>query len=110
MWQEINHPKSETGRRCACIQKKAAKFGISNAAGTAFACTSVPTAVKRKDNFFNTNFDLLKPMRSRPLVNQGLALNLAATKADFDATIGIHLTTAKEFMTMRDKRKVRRRG
>jgi hypothetical protein len=37
-----------------------------------------------------------------------LALNLGATKADFDATIGIHLTSAEEFMTLRDKRTVRR--
>ncbi len=45
-----------------------------------------------------------------PEIVQGLALalNLGATKADFDATIGIHPTSAEEFMTLRDKRKVRR--
>jgi glutathione reductase (NADPH) len=45
-----------------------------------------------------------------PEIVQGLALalNLGATKADFDATIGIHPTSAEEFMTMRDKRTVRR--
>ena len=45
-----------------------------------------------------------------PEIVQGLALalNLSATKADFDATIGIHPTSAEEFMTMRDKRTVRR--
>ncbi|NQW85006.1 MAG: FAD-dependent oxidoreductase, partial [Alcaligenaceae bacterium] len=45
-----------------------------------------------------------------PEIVQGLALalNLGATKADFDATIGIHPTSAEEFMTLRDKRSVRR--
>jgi glutathione reductase (NADPH) len=45
-----------------------------------------------------------------PEIVQGLALalNLGATKADFDATIGIHPTSAEEFMTMRDKLTVRR--
>ena len=45
-----------------------------------------------------------------PEIMQGLALamNLGATKADMDATIGIHPTSAEEFMTMRDKRTVRR--
>ncbi|MGH7948998.1 MAG: glutathione-disulfide reductase [Candidatus Binataceae bacterium] len=32
-----------------------------------------------------------------------LALRLGAKKSDFDATIGIHPTTAEEFMTMRQK-------
>ena len=47
-----------------------------------------------------------------PEIVQGLALalNLGATKADFDATIGIHPTSAEEFMTLRDKRTVRRSG
>lgn len=45
-----------------------------------------------------------------PEIVQGLALalNLGATKADFDATIGIHPTSAEEFMTLRDKRTLRR--
>jgi glutathione reductase (NADPH) len=45
-----------------------------------------------------------------PEIVQGLslALNLGATKADFDATIGIHPTSAEEFMTMRDKRTIKR--
>jgi glutathione reductase (NADPH) len=45
-----------------------------------------------------------------PEIIQGLALalNLGATKADFDATIGVHPTSAEEFVTMRDKRTVRR--
>jgi glutathione reductase (NADPH) len=36
---------------------------------------------------------------------QGLAvaLNCGATKAQFDATIGIHPTAAEEFVTMRSK-------
>lgn len=45
-----------------------------------------------------------------PEIVQGLALalNLGASKADFDATVGIHPTSAEEFMTLRDKRTVRR--
>ncbi len=34
----------------------------------------------------------------------GIALKIGATKADFDATIGIHPTAAEEFVTMREKR------
>lgn len=34
----------------------------------------------------------------------GIALKCGATKADFDATIGIHPTAAEEFVTMRTKR------
>ena len=41
-----------------------------------------------------------------PEIVQGLAIALqcGATKAQFDATIGIHPTAAEEFVTMRDKR------
>ncbi len=41
-----------------------------------------------------------------PEIVQGLALalRLGATKADFDATLGIHPTSAEEFMTLRDKK------
>ena len=34
----------------------------------------------------------------------GIALKAGATKADFDATIGIHPSAAEEFVTMREKR------
>ncbi|MBL6927821.1 MAG: glutathione-disulfide reductase [Rhodospirillales bacterium] len=34
----------------------------------------------------------------------GIALKCGATKAQFDATVGIHPTAAEEFVTMRDKR------
>jgi len=34
----------------------------------------------------------------------GIAMKAGATKADFDATIGIHPTAAEEFVTMREKR------
>ena len=33
----------------------------------------------------------------------GIALKCGATKAQFDATIGIHPTAAEEFVTMRTK-------
>ena len=38
-------------------------------------------------------------------VIQGIAIavKLGATKAQFDATLGIHPTVAEEFVTMRDK-------
>lgn len=41
-----------------------------------------------------------------PEIVQGLAIALkcGATKAQFDATIGIHPTAAEEFVTMRDRR------
>jgi glutathione reductase (NADPH) len=32
-----------------------------------------------------------------------IAVKLGATKAQFDATIGIHPTVAEEFVTMREK-------
>jgi glutathione reductase (NADPH) len=37
---------------------------------------------------------------------QGFAVALAcgATKAQFDATVGIHPTAAEEFVTLRDRR------
>ncbi len=33
----------------------------------------------------------------------GIAVKCGATKAQFDATVGIHPTTAEELVTMRDK-------
>ena len=37
-------------------------------------------------------------------IMQGIAIavKMGATKADFDATVGIHPTAAEEFVTMRD--------
>ena len=32
-----------------------------------------------------------------------IAIKLGATKAQFDATVGIHPTAAEEFVTLRDK-------
>lgn len=45
-----------------------------------------------------------------PEIVQGLAvaLRMGATEADFDATLGIHPTSAEEFMTLRDKQTRRR--
>ncbi|MBT5751389.1 MAG: glutathione-disulfide reductase, partial [Rhodospirillaceae bacterium] len=41
-----------------------------------------------------------------PEIIQGLAVAMkcGATKAQFDATIGIHPSTAEEFVTLRDKK------
>ena len=36
----------------------------------------------------------------------GVALTAGATKADFDRTIGIHPTSAEEFVTMRTRTRV----
>jgi glutathione reductase (NADPH) len=33
----------------------------------------------------------------------GIAVKAGLTKADFDATVGIHPTAAEEFVTLRDK-------
>ena len=45
-----------------------------------------------------------------PEIIQGLAVavRMGATKADFDATLGIHPTSAEEFMTLREKQTRRR--
>ncbi len=45
-----------------------------------------------------------------PEIIQGLALalRLGASKADFDATLGIHPTSAEEFMTLQDKQTLRK--
>lgn len=46
-----------------------------------------------------------------PEIVQGLAiaLRMGATKADFDATVGIHPTAAEEFVTLREKTTRRKR-
>ena len=36
----------------------------------------------------------------------GVAMTMGATKADFDRTIGIHPTSAEEFVTMRTRTRV----
>ena len=36
----------------------------------------------------------------------GVAMTAGATKADFDRTIGIHPTSAEEFVTMRTRTRV----
>jgi len=45
-----------------------------------------------------------------PEIIQGVAIAVKAglTKAQFDATVGIHPTAAEEFVTLRDKVLVRR--
>jgi glutathione reductase (NADPH) len=44
-----------------------------------------------------------------PEIMQGLAIALkcGATKAQFDATVGIHPSAAEEFVTMRSKERTR---
>ena len=46
-----------------------------------------------------------------PEIIQGLAvaIHMGATKADFDATLGIHPTSAEEFMNLREKQTRRRK-
>ena len=50
--------------------------------------------------------------RDAPEIIQGfaVALRTGATKADFDATIGIHPTSGEEFFTLREKREDLGRG
>ena len=38
----------------------------------------------------------------------GIAVKVGLTKAQFDATVGIHPTAAEEFVTLRDKKTLRR--
>ncbi len=48
---------------------------------------------------------LVAPDAGELMQGIAVAMNAGATKADFDATIGIHPTLAEEFVTMREKRK-----
>ncbi|MEC8088839.1 MAG: glutathione-disulfide reductase, partial [Pseudomonadota bacterium] len=47
---------------------------------------------------------MLGPDASEIMQGIGVAVVAGATKADFDATIGIHPTAAEEFVTMRTPR------
>ena len=44
---------------------------------------------------------MLGPEAGEIIQGIGIAIKAGATKAQFDATIGIHPTTAEEFVTMR---------
>ena len=46
---------------------------------------------------------MLGPDAGEIIQGVAIAVKLGATKAQFDATIGIHPTAAEEFVTMRDK-------
>ncbi len=48
---------------------------------------------------------LVAPDAGELMQGIAVAMNAGATKAQFDATIGIHPTLAEEFVTMREKRK-----
>ena len=48
---------------------------------------------------------LVAPDAGELMQGIAVAMNAGATKADFDATIGIHPTLAEEIVTMREKRK-----
>jgi glutathione reductase (NADPH) len=48
----------------------------------------------------------LAPDAGEILQGFGVALKAAATKEDFDRTIGIHPTAAEEFVTMREPTRV----
>jgi len=43
------------------------------------------------------------PTPAKVIQGIAIAVKLGATKAQFDATIGIHPTVAEEFVTMREK-------
>jgi len=46
---------------------------------------------------------MVGPDAAEILQGFAVALKAGATKADFDATVGIHPTSAEEFVTMRQK-------
>jgi glutathione reductase (NADPH) len=48
-------------------------------------------------------FHMVGPDAGETTQGVGIALKCGATKAQFDATIGIHPTAAEEFVTMREK-------
>ena len=45
---------------------------------------------------------MVGPESGELIQGMGVALKAGATKAQFDATIGIHPTSAEEFVTMRE--------
>ena len=48
-------------------------------------------------------FHMVGPEAGETTQAVGIAMKCGATKAQFDATIGIHPTAAEEFVTMRQK-------
>ena len=62
--------------------------------------------IKRQPAFQHTPVILLTSHSAPPEIIQGLAIAVrcGATKDELDTTIGIHPSTAEEFVTMRDKR------
>jgi glutathione reductase (NADPH) len=46
---------------------------------------------------------MIGPEAAEIIQGIAIAVKLGATKAQFDATIGIHPTVAEEFVTMREK-------
>ena len=48
-------------------------------------------------------FHMVGPEAGETTQGVGIALKCGATKAQFDATVGIHPTAAEEFVTMREK-------
>ena len=50
------------------------------------------------------NLTTVRPDSGEIMQGIAIALKMGATKADFDATIGIHPTAAEEFVTMRSPR------
>ena len=46
---------------------------------------------------------MIGPEAGEIIQGVAIAVKLGATKAQFDATIGIHPTAAEEFVTLRDK-------
>ena len=47
---------------------------------------------------------MMGPDAAEIMQGLGIAMKCGATKAQFDATIGIHPSAAEEFVTMREKR------
>jgi glutathione reductase (NADPH) len=46
---------------------------------------------------------MVGPEAAEIIQGLGVAVKMGATKADFDATVGIHPTSAEEFVTMRER-------
>jgi glutathione reductase (NADPH) len=46
---------------------------------------------------------MIGPDAAEVIQGVAIAVKLGATKADFDATLGIHPTAAEEFVTLREK-------
>ena len=89
------------------------KFGAVDVYKTAFRALKLTMGDKSERTFMKLVVDrasqvvvgahMIGPDAGEVIQGIAIAVKLGATKAQFDATIGIHPTAAEEFVTMREK-------